>query len=142
MIVGNSQRFAIEVEPEEILDGWLLGRFRFWIGGEAIGNWDDAADLRGCARWLAEFAAHPKDRYERQFDRASAEEIMRAVCDERGVRDNPLVEDVDGRFYISRLGMSSFDAVDLLLVFTADGGERCIWREARTARLLAAPRLR
>jgi hypothetical protein len=49
----------------------------------------------------------------------------------RPVLDGYDIPDIFSRFHISRLGMSSFDAIDLLLVSTSDGHERCVWRNAR-----------
>lgn len=64
MIVGRKDRFAIESELGEIVDGWVLGRFRFWVSGESVGNWDDAVDLKGCVGWLRDFASCPRDRFD------------------------------------------------------------------------------
>ncbi len=81
MLVGRHDRFAIEAELEEVIDGWILGRFRFWLCGEPVGNWDDTADLRGCVSWLRDFAARPRDRFEPSLAGATPQEIFKNVYD-------------------------------------------------------------
>src|SRR5687768_1015721 len=103
MIAGNPNRFAIECEPLEQSGGWLLGRFRFWLCGKPAGNWDDHADLRGCVRWLHDFANVPRDRFERSLSSAKAEEVFRRLYDpvmHTGKRPAP-VQDAFSRFHIS-----------------------------------------
>ena len=141
MIVGNAERFAIETEPMDRVSGWILGRFRFWLCGRPIGNWEDAADLKGCARWLEDFATVPRDRHEAGLEVLSAEEVFKAVYDPVMASDieraNHLggIRDAYSRFHISYLGMSSFEAFDVLLLFAADGSERCLWRDARNGEM-------
>jgi hypothetical protein len=132
MIVGNPQRFAIDAEPEDPVDGWIFGRFRFWLGATPVGNWDDAADLLGCVKWLEDFTSNPRNRLEPRLEGLSATELIRILYDDYmtlpyqpGV-DACDIPDIFSRFHISRLGMSSFDAVDLLLVSTSDGHDRCV----------------
>jgi hypothetical protein len=79
MIVGNRQRFAIDAEPEDPVDGWIFGRFRFWLGGVPVGNWDDAADLLGCVKWLEDFTSKPRDRLEPKVHGLSATELIRII---------------------------------------------------------------
>lgn len=132
MIAGDRNRFAIECELAEQTDRWLLGRFRFWLCGVPVGNWEDQADLRGCVRWLLEFANVPRNRFEPSLASADAEEVFRRVYDPVIGLDGAgaSVENAYARFHISHLGMSSFDQCDLLLVVDESGGERCLWRQA------------
>jgi hypothetical protein len=138
MIVGNPQRFAIEAEPTQAIDGWILGRFRVWLCGRSVGNWNDTTDLKGCAQWLEDFARTPRNRYEPQLDHCPADEVFKAIfdpimafdIDSIGYRKD--IPDAYARFHISHIGMSSFEGVDLLLLFTSEGTERCIWRDARS----------
>jgi hypothetical protein len=141
MIAGNPERFAIEAEPTERVSGWILGRFRIWLRGRPIGDWDDTADLKGCARWLDDFAAVPRNRHEPGLEVLSAEEVFKAVYDpvmasdiERADRRDE-IPNAHSRFHISHIGMSSFEAFDVLLLFTADGSERCLWRDARSGEI-------
>lgn len=137
MIVGSKERFAIEADPQEEMDGWVLGGFRFWLAGQPVGNWDDAADLRGCVRWLRDFATVPRDRYEPALATAPAEEVFRCLYDaamDRGNGSTP-AHDAFARFHISHIGMSSFELFDILLLYDAHGGERCLWRRAGAAHI-------
>jgi len=131
MIAGRKDRFAIEAEPEEIVDGWALGKIRFWIGGEPVGNWEDTADLKGCAGWLRDFASKPRDRFEPSLEAATPQEVFRRVYDPimAGSDGGIPIREAFARFHISHLGMSSLELYDLLLVKDANGGERCLWRK-------------
>lgn len=132
MIVGTKDRFAIEAEPDEAEGGWVLGRFRLWLDGEPVGNWDDAADLKGCVGWLRDFATVPRDRFEPSLDGVEAEQVFRRVYDPvmTGAIDGTPIRDAYARFHISHLGMSALERYDILLVKDAGGGERCLWRKA------------
>jgi hypothetical protein len=132
MIAGRRERFAIEAERQEDLDGWVLGRFRFWLCGQPVGDWDDSTDLRGCVRWLRDFATMARDRYEPALVAATSEEVFRYVYDPvigEGI-SRARFEDAFARFHISHIGMSSFEKFDILLLYDAHGGERCLWRRA------------
>ncbi len=142
MIVGNPERFAIQAEPTDEVDGWILGPFRFWLCGRPVGNWDDTADLKGCARWLEDFATRPRNRHEPGLELLSAEEVFKAVYDPVMASDikrsdgKEKIPDAYSRFHISHLGMSSFEAVDILLLFAPDRSERCLWRNARSGEIV------
>lgn len=132
MIAGDKQRFAIEAEPQESVDGWILGRFRFWLCGEAVGNWDDAADLKGCVGWLRDFATKPRERFEPSLEEASPREVYERAYEPimtSGAKSPPIA-DAFARFNISHLGMSAFELFDILLLKDSNGGERCLWRRA------------
>ena len=136
MNVGNPDRFAIEAEIEERVGEWVLGHFRFWICGHAVGDWDDSADLLGCLRWLKEFSEQPRDRYEPRLCALPPKEVFRRVFDpvmsSTQSDTAPLVEDAYARFHISYLGMSSFERFDLLLLTDEHGAQRCLWRESKS----------
>jgi hypothetical protein len=136
MIVGNRDRFAIEAEVEQRVDGWILGRFRFWLAGHPVGNGEDVADLKGCVRWLRDFAENPRDRFDARLLNLDPPRVFELIYDPvvgPGGIANPEeqpIPDSYSRFHISRLGMSSFDRFDVLLVKDEHGAERCLWREA------------
>ena len=141
MIIGNQERFAIEADIEQQVDGWVLGRFRFWMCGRPVGSWDDSVDLKGCVRWLRDLHEGGRDRYEPGLYPLSPEEVFRRVFDPvmagSADRAHPMrVEDAYGRFHISHLGMSSFDRIDLLLLKDEQGAERCLWREAGSGQIV------
>lgn len=136
MIVGNRERFAIEAEVKLRVGVWVLGSFRFWLGGRAIGDWTDAADLKGCVAWLRDFAERPRDRFDAGLANLEAGEIFKLVYDPvmgPGGIANPEEQPIPysfSRFHISYLGMSSFDRIDMVLLKDRNGAERCLWREA------------
>ncbi|MDP3279190.1 MAG: Imm42 family immunity protein [Deltaproteobacteria bacterium] len=136
MIAGNRERFAIEAEIEECIDGFTLGHLRFWICGRAVGDWEDSVDLLGCLRWLKDFRDHPRKRFEPGLWHLPAGEVFRRVYDPvmAGAKSasESCVPDAYARFHISHLGMSSFNRFDLLLLEDEHGAERCLWREAAT----------
>jgi hypothetical protein len=138
MIAGSKERFAIEAEPLEANEAWVLGRFRFWIGNQPVGNWEDFADLRGCVRWLRDFATNPRDRYEPSLASAPAKEVFRALYEPTmsAGSSQSRVRDAYARFFVSHLGMSSMEAVDILLLYDERGGERVIWRTGEASDVL------
>ena len=136
MLVGNRERFAIEAEPEAPSYNWIFGRFRFWLGGHPVGNWEDAADLKGCLHWLRDFAENPRDRYDPRLDDLEPHAVFQLIYDPVVGPDgiaNPAEQPIPysySRFHITHLGMSSFDRFDLLQLKDEDGAERCLWRAA------------
>lgn len=136
MIAGMRERFAIEAEVEEHIDGFVLGHVRFWIGGRAVGNWEDSVDLLGCVRWLRDFRDNPRNRYEPGLWHLPAAELFHLLYDPvmSGMKSPPQlhVPDAYARFHVSHLGMSSTERFDMLLLKDEEGAERCLWREAAT----------
>ena len=135
LLAGNPARFAIEAEVEPATDDWIFGRIRFWLFGVAVGDWTDSADLKGCVRWLRDFAEEPRDRYDARLTGLSNEAIFDLIYTpvmdgRRGIADpdEQPIPRAYSRFHITHLGMSSFDRYVLLLVKEADGRERCLWR--------------
>jgi hypothetical protein len=143
VIFGKQETFAIEAEISNRSEGWVLGHFRFWVHSKPIGNWDDTADLRGCAGWIRDFLDEKIDRREPSLDKKSAEEIMKELFDDvmparssqpssgdRSRRIDALESaEVLRRFHISHLGMSAFDHVDLLLMESPEHRQRFVWRD-------------
>lgn len=141
ILVGQPARFAIEAEPEPPTGDWIYGRFRFWLGGLCIGNWEDAADLKGCVGCLRDFATVPRARQEPRLWPLSAPDVFRLVFDPvmgpGGIGD-PRKQPIPyafSRFHISHLGMSSFDAFDLILIKNEQGAERCLWRHTEATQI-------
>lgn len=136
MLNGSIEKFAIEAIVVERPKGWILGHFRFWINGKPVGDWDDTVDLKGCVEWLLDFVSNPKNRYEPGLDSKSAEDIFEIAYDPV-IAGTVTVDDAElpipdpfARFHISHLGMSSFEAFDILLLKNELGMERVLWRRA------------
>ena len=133
MIVGDKDKFAIEYQIDEKIDSWILGRIRFWLRGDAVGNWDDAADLMGCMNWLRDFVENPRDRSEPSLSGRSQDEVFHLLT--AHLRHSEAVSEAEdairntfSRFNISHLGMSSFDRYDIVLWNDITNNERCMWR--------------
>lgn len=131
--VGDKQKFAVIVEISEILQGWLLGQFAFVFRGRLCGNWNDAADLRGCHSWMRDFAVSPTNRFEPGLMNLTPSEIVHDLVRPvmRSASDPAVPEkyiDTYSRFHISHLGMSSFDRFRLVLIEDAKF-QRCIWQD-------------
>jgi hypothetical protein len=130
---GDPKLFAIECAIEETNGAWVLGHLRFWVNGQAVGNWDDYVDLAGCITWLRQFIADSEDRVSPYWFEEPALDVFRELCDSV-MQGNYSPEKADAfrRFNISHLGMSSFDLFDMLLLEDRLLGQRCLWRDSRT----------
>jgi Immunity protein 42 len=139
MMAGNRERFGIEAEPEEVSGGWILGHFRFWLHGMPVGDWSDSTDLKGCARWLRDFADNPRDRFEPSLVELAPADVFRRVYDpviaNTDAQGPPTIRDAFARFHISHLGMSSFERFDILLLKDAHEAERCLWRSTNAVEI-------
>lgn len=141
MITGQKEKFAIEAVVDERPEGWALGHFRFWIDGKEVGDWSDTVDLKGCVQWLLDFVSNPRDRYHPGLATRSAKEVFELVYDPVISEDllsskiDPPIKDAFSRFHITHLGMSSFEAFDVLLVKDEVGVERVLWRRAGESKI-------
>lgn len=141
MVVGQVEKFAIEAVVEERPETWVLGRFRFWIAGKEVGDWNDMVDLKGCVQWLLDFVSNPRDRYHPGLTEKSAKEVFELVyhpviAEDVLSRGKELpIKEAFSRFHITHLGMSSFEAFDILLVKNEVGLERVLWRKAGESKI-------
>lgn len=135
MLAGTKERFAIEAEPEAMEGNWIFGRFRFWICGREVGDWNDCTALQYCVSWLKEFAQAPSGRVEASVVHRSPGEIFELIVTPaigpRGIADprrQPIPFAYE-RFHITHIGMSSFDNFVIILVKDTTGDERCLWQK-------------
>jgi hypothetical protein len=135
MRVGITERFAIEWEVFERIEGWILGSFYLWINGIIVGNPSDhSVDLKGCANWLKDLMENSTNRFEPGLFDMSREQTYLRLAPPVLVHENregfakEIYKDTFSRFHISHIGMSSFDRVTLLLIKNELGQERCIWK--------------
>lgn len=136
MIFGSKKLFAIECEIQLRTDTWVFGNFCFWIFRKDVGNYEDFTSLNGCFGWLKHFIEDPRDRNEPGLMEMPPEEIFFLLYDSfmpEGLQYNSdnkePFKDTFGRFYISHLGMSSFDRFDILLIENSFQ-QRVLWRDA------------
>src|SRR5260370_38258232 len=75
MLFGNPDVFAIEAELLEIYGKWTYGKLRFWVGGSAIGDFDDTSDLATSARWGRTFLKASRERTRGDLDHMAPTEV-------------------------------------------------------------------
>ncbi|WP_321532122.1 Imm42 family immunity protein [uncultured Desulfuromonas sp.] len=136
MLFGDKSLFAIECEVTEQLDEWDFGHIIFWFCNNAVGNWEDSTDLRGCLNWLNKFSSQVCNRFEDALEGLNKESVFKLLYDSviftgtSEIKEKPKFEDIFSRFHISHLGMSSFEQFDILLIEQQNGQQRCLWRHA------------
>lgn len=131
-LVGDPAVAALEFEIESPADpAWLNGHFRLHLRGEAVGNWDDLATVRGIAHWWRSLA---DDQTTQRWDERLAgldDSAMFRLLDDAVYGGGEVFtwEDrIYGRFHIDQLGMSSFDLYRVLLIEPPDEGQKVIWQ--------------
>ncbi|HEX8171952.1 MAG TPA: Imm42 family immunity protein [Thermoanaerobaculia bacterium] len=127
MIFGDTQTFAIEAELETRSGKFELGHLRFWIGGVAVGDYDDTSDLAASRRWARTFLDASPRRTRADLDDASAAEVFRALH----MPEAAAAWDRDP-FVLDDVGESSLrDRWSIVVVRRADGRDRMIVRDGR-----------
>lgn len=137
MLAGDKQSLAIGLHVEQVVEGWVDGQFAFWINGACVSNLEDYAALHACANWLRDFVERHVDRRDSRLWGMSKEDAY-DVLDQAFVRRRPGGRDLSldppisdteifGRFYISHLGMTAFDRVQMYLIEHEKEGQRCLW---------------
>lgn len=148
-IFGDKYSFAIECQVSRVLDGQTFAHFQLWAGGESIGDYEDEIVLSTCIRYLLDFLQFTGNRYEPDLDEKSKQEVFKSIFDsvvytipvgittfnEIGAiytlsdKAQLLYENVERRFHLDSLGMSSFsDKFNVIIVETKSGKQRLIWR--------------
>lgn len=129
MVVGKKDQFAIEYEIKDTVDKWILGRFRLWIKGESLGDWeDDSVDLKGCFNWLPTLIDKKVTSIEAGAEGLSGEQVMSKIFDSfYSEKVVVTIKDSFFRFHINHIGMSSFDHFDAILLEEAKD-YRFVWR--------------
>jgi hypothetical protein len=129
VLSGKKDVFAIEAIVRQRCDAQYFGGFRFWIGGQAFGDWDDMTYLLGCYSGLTSLLK-PTQRFDSRLHGLAPADIFLAVgapplTSEREVR-RPLFANMfetpwcaRHRFDITYAGMSSFENLILLLLTDA-----------------------
>ena len=155
MLFGDPAQFAIECEIAQQSDGDMLVHFRFWFNNLALGDFSDYASLRACVIGLNEFLNYAGNRYEPDLEGKTPEEIFALVYDkiiftpppgtslvevigndkvtDVGRYESPPYTDQRNRFHLDYVGASAFaDSVSAILIETADGHGRAIWRDLKS----------
>ena len=154
MIFGKIEILAIEVEFVETKNSVSYGHFRFWVGGQEVGNFQEVISFNASKKSLSRFLKMDDQRFDKDLDNSSKEEIFKALFDsivatipegatvteylkERGgdSRDFSYLEKMgfQERFHLDEVGQEAFrDKVNLLLLKRSDSFERLIWRDLKT----------
>jgi hypothetical protein len=131
VLSGDKEVFAIEAMVRQRCGAQYFGGFRFWVGGQAVGDWEDVTYLLGCYSGLTSLLK-PSQRFDSRLQRLAPADVFLAVgapplASEREVR-RPLFANMfetpwcaRHRFDITYAGMSSFENVILLLLADATG---------------------
>lgn len=136
MVFGDKKVFAIECELVERIGDWVFGHILFWFCGNAVGDWEDSTDIKGCLNWLRKFVNEACDRFEYDLNRIDKDHVFKLLYDsviftgDSEKKEKPVFDDIYSRFHISHLGMSSFEQYDILLVEQPNAEQRCLWRYA------------
>lgn len=140
IIFGDSGVFAIEAAFAVAAGTWRYGRFRFWVHGRPVGNFDDnTVDLASSARWGRTFLAASARRLRADLDVASAEEtydLLHGRFVDGGGADP--TESFDSEPYLlDHVGESSVrDRETVLIVRRSDDRERLLVRDHRNDSLV------
>lgn len=135
MLFGSRERFAVECEIAEAVNGWVLGTFCLWINGQVVGDQNDnSVDLNGCLNWLRDLVSKPRNRHEPGLYEMSKDQVFLRLASSVLASDDPhdfvkeRYQDTFSRFHISHIGMSSFDRVTILFLKNEHGMERLVWK--------------
>jgi hypothetical protein len=135
MIFGKQSNFAVEAETLRQSGKWLFGHLRFWVAGNAIGDFEDTSDLAGSARWGRRFLAASRRRTRPALDGRDASDVYAFLFGrffERGGSEPEEPFDRDPHV-LDDIGESSVrDRVTLLAVRRGDGQDRIIVHDHRT----------
>lgn len=132
-VFRNTGDVGFKITIKEMIDNWLYGNFLLLLRGNFIGNVnDDYVDLKGCINWLSDFVVNPQDRYAPELMLPPKEVVWQLIV-------TPVFEAVEtieypdssSRFHISRLGMSSFDQVTLVMFNDGRMHERILWQQGK-----------
>ena len=138
MLFGDKGTCAVEVNIDDVFEGWVFGSYQLWVRGVSIGDEaDHSVDLKGCWSWMRDFIERRWDRYEPDLYEMDKRQVFLRLANWVSSNMNPhrfskeLYENSYPRFHISRIGMSSFDRFTLLLVESQTGMQRLVWQEGQ-----------
>ncbi|WP_146445937.1 Imm42 family immunity protein [Botrimarina colliarenosi] len=141
MLFGEKDKFAIEIGESDVLaDGWVYCQFRFWLGGQPAGDWDDRIRLDTSIKYMAEFCSHEDARKRPDVAHLDAESVFNllhsryfeadlATCGEdiRSLRDCFHLEEIGGSAII--------DKYAIIVVTTTVDASRLIWKRWKDSEL-------
>lgn len=135
IFVGDRDEAAIEACIESPINyRWVFGRFRLWLRGDSVGDWNDTVTLKGVTAWWRDFVDKPRDRWDPCLRTQDGESLFGLLVS--SVFEEPQwaaatpagIEDAYSRFHISHLGMSAFDNYHVILIEPPSSEQRIVWR--------------
>jgi hypothetical protein len=137
MIFGQTSQVAIEAEALRTTGKWLYGHLRFWVGGQALGDFEDSSDLAGSARWGRRFLASSARRTRSDLDGEDVAIVYYKLFGrffERGATGSEETFDRDP-YVLDDVGESSLrDRISVLTVRRSDGRDRIVVHDHRASR--------
>lgn len=133
MLIGTQSRFAVEYEIVSRSGAFVYVRFRFWIGGYAVGDWDETCTLGVLVHSAIVFLQFAGDRSLVASCGTSSKEMwdyVKQVCSS----DNPVLLQlsIEGRFrqryFLHELSDDSVGQRFQVMLFNIDGVERILWQ--------------
>lgn len=125
MLFGLRERFGIEIGGLEVAESKCLAQFRFWVAGEALGDWQDRILLAGSIEYATMFVQRQEIRERSEVKQENALEIFYKYYEWYYCVDNELIHDLyDYRdiFHMDDIGMSSLqDKYGIILVPNCSG---------------------
>jgi hypothetical protein len=76
MLWGMRESFAIEAAFLGTEGKWRFGNLRFWLGGSALGDFEDTSDLAGAGRWGRTFLDSSPRRTRKDLECSSPEVVL------------------------------------------------------------------
>ena len=127
---GCKSVFAIEIDRMVESDSYHLSSLRFWIGGKAVGDWEDTTLLTACILWMEEFYEYEAERVLPESDTKLAEQLFQELyCAYYEGDPSASASHLCTYFHMDQTGMSSFvDKYGIILVTSDNGTARLIWK--------------
>ena len=140
MIFGDRETFAIEIGAIRSFPN-APGSFvhiRFWIGNEAIGDWDDFVPLDPSVETARTIIATAEMRRKSMFGSTPSAEVFHQTYDAFYVDDDNSNPNLRDRFHLDDIGMGAVqDKYGLVLVGATCDVERVIVKDFRSNRIIS-----
>lgn len=145
MIFGSPDRFAIEVGPSERLGDGAFRHcvpFRFSIGSQPLGDWEDRIALYSSLAEMQEFCDHEPYRRGTLFGDAPAEDVFRDVYDASFQQDcfatSSFQPPLRARYHLDGVGQGAvMDRLGFVVVGATAETERLLAKDLRENRVVA-----
>lgn len=129
MLWGDSERFAVEAEFTHATGKWRFGRFRMWVAGTPVGDFEEASDLASGARWGRTFLANSAKRTRPDLEFLEAKGIFYELF-EKYIASTPNVPWNRDAHLLDDVGEASLrDKISIVVFRQQDGQDRIIVRD-------------